>query len=91
MATKKKIVAKKVKKPIVKKSIAARRGSSFWRIEFNVNTVYWLVIGLAIIATATWTYNTNQQISDIYDSIDQTNSVNDDVVSPTHKATNPSY
>ncbi len=79
MATKKKTVTKKTstKKPVAKKRVAARAKSEFWNIEFNINTLYWIVIGIAVISTAAWTYNTNQQISDIYDSVDQSSSVSD--------------
>lgn len=70
MATAKKKKSAKVARPAAKKSAVSRKKHNFWKVEFNINTVYWMVIGLAVIATAVWTYNTNQQITAIYDSID---------------------
>lgn len=64
----------KVKTVVARKSVPAKtESSSFWKIEFNVTTLFWLAIGVAVIATAAWTYNSSQQISEIYDSIDETN------------------
>ena len=83
MATNKKTVTKKAsaKKPVVKKKVATsttkNTKSEFWNIEFNINTLYWITIGIAVISTAAWTYNTNQQISDIYDSVDQSSTISD--------------
>lgn len=72
MATRKKITTKKIAKPTVKRSVAKRsKGSDFWRVGFTINTVYWLVIGMAVIATALLSYNTNLQVNSIYDQIDQ--------------------
>ncbi len=70
MATVKKKKSAQAARPTVKKSVVSKKRNGFWRVEFNINTVYWMIIGLAVIATAVWTYNTNQQISEIYDSID---------------------
>lgn len=77
MATKKRTVTKKtsVKKPSIKKKASTK--SEFWNIEFNINTLYWIVIGIAVISTAAWTYNTNQQISEIYDSVDESSTIGD--------------
>ncbi len=74
MATKKKkTAAPKRATPVIKKSVTKKNTNKFWKVEFNVNTVYWMAIGVAVIATASWTYNTNQQITEIYDSIDSVN------------------
>jgi cell division protein FtsL len=83
MATKKKTAkTTKAASPGSKKKTISKQGSDFWKVQFTINTVYWLVIGLAVIATAVLTYNTNQQISDLYDSIDVSNLQADSSVPP---------
>lgn len=73
MATRKKTTAKKTAKATVKRSVASKKTakSNFWKVEFSINTVYWIVIGIAVIAAAALSYNTNQQVNDIYDQIDR--------------------
>lgn len=73
MATRKKTTAKKTAKATVKRSVASKKAtkSNFWKVEFSINTVYWIVIGIAVIAAAALSYNTNQQVNDIYDQIDR--------------------
>ncbi len=74
MATKKKVTKRVKSTPLTaKKRVVSNKGSDFWRVEFNINTVYWMVIGLAVTATAVLTYNSNQQITSLYDSIDAVN------------------
>lgn len=86
MATaKKKVTAKKTttrkkaspKKTTVTKASQPSTTSEFWQVRFTINTVYWLIIGAAVIATAIITYNTNQQINDIYDRIELENAAID--------------
>lgn len=72
MATRKKTTTKRAAKPTVRKSVASKsKGSDFWRVDFTINTVYWLIIGAAVIAAALLSYNTNLQVNSIYDQIDQ--------------------
>ena len=76
-AKKKPTVAKKVT-PAPHKAKKATTASavsdnSFWQVKFTINTVYWLIIGAAVIATAFITYNTNVQLNELYDSIDAQN------------------
>lgn len=73
MATRKKTTVKKTAKATVKRSVASKKTakSNFWKVEFSINTVYWIVIGIAVIAAAALSYNTNQQVNDIYDQIDR--------------------
>ena len=85
MATKKKKATKSASKAINRKAVSS--GSDFWKVEFNLNTLYWVVIGLAVISTAVWTYNTNQQISELYDSIEVTNLENEEPVPSKRPAT----
>lgn len=86
MATTKKSAAKKpikkmVKKPVAKKTtvkrVSAKKpvsvAANFWKIEFTINTVYWLVIGVAVIATAFIAVDNNQRLNAIYDQIDAEN------------------
>ena len=74
MATRKKTTSKKTTKATVKRSAVAKKSTknnSFWKIDFSINTVYWLAIGIAVISAAALSYNTNQQVNDIYDQIDR--------------------
>ncbi|OGL33165.1 hypothetical protein A3F64_02970 [Candidatus Saccharibacteria bacterium RIFCSPHIGHO2_12_FULL_42_8] len=73
MATRKKTTAKKTARATVKRSVASKKTakSNFWKVEFTINTVYWIVIGIAVISAAALSYNTNQQVNDIYDQIDR--------------------
>lgn len=74
MATRKKIITKKSVKPTVKRSVASKsKGSNFWKIKFTINTIYWLIIGVAVISVALLLYSTNLQVDNIYDQIDQVN------------------
>ncbi len=73
MATRKKPAAKKTAKATVKRSVAKKSTAknNFWNIEFSINTVYWIAIGVAVIAAAVISYNTNMQVNDIYDRVDR--------------------
>jgi len=73
VATRKKTTAKKTAKATVKRSVAKKSTSksNFWKIEFSINTVYWIAIGVAVIAAAAISYNTNMQVNNIYDKIDE--------------------
>lgn len=78
MATRKKPAKKTTKKATVKRSVAKKSSaSSFWKIEFSINTIYWIAIGIAVISVAVLSYNTNQQVNDIYDQIDATRALED--------------
>jgi hypothetical protein len=86
---KKKPVAKKApaKKPVAKKAVAkkapAKKASSraasvsnnraFMETRFTEQTVYWLIIGVAVIALAAWVLSLQVQLNEMYDSIDATN------------------
>lgn len=74
MATRKKPTAKKTAKATVKRSVAKKNPQSdFWKVEFTINTVYWLIIGAAVIAAAILTYDTNQRVNETYDQIERIN------------------
>jgi cell division protein FtsL len=87
MATKKRKAPSKAKatRPAVKKRVASSAQDSFWKIEFNVNTFYWIIIGVMVVGIAMWTYDTNQRINKMYDTVDQNNAV--DEVTPRIKPT----
>lgn len=89
MATKKKVVkkAKAISSPQRK---SASANADFWKFEFNMNSLYWLAIGLAIIAAALWIYSLNQETSDIYDEIDSS-TTESTAPAPRQNATPPSY
>lgn len=62
-------------------SASKSAASDFWQVRFTINTVYWLIIGAAVISTALITYNTNQQINDIYDRIELDNAATESTMS----------
>lgn len=71
MATRKKTTTKKTAKATVKRSVAKKStNKAFWQVEPNINTVYWIIIGVAVVAAALLSFNTNQRVNDIYDQID---------------------
>lgn len=73
VATRKKTTTKKTAKATVKRSVAKKStNKSFWKVDFTINTLYWLVIGVAVISAALFSYTTNQRVNDIYDQIDAT-------------------
>lgn len=71
----KKVTPKKTTKaaPAARKTTKAVDTTSFWQVKFTINTVYWLVIGAAVISTAVITYNTHVQLNNLYDAIDAEN------------------
>ncbi len=62
----KKAPAKKTTKTVKKVSAAP----NFWQVQFTINTVYWLIIGAAVIATGFIAVENNQRLNDVYDKID---------------------
>lgn len=88
MATKKKTTARKVtKKPAVRRTSVARSApaNNFWKIDLNITTVYWLALGIAVIAIAIWTYDTYMVANSVFDQIDQAN----EIESQTTPSSNP--
>jgi|JRYG01.1.fsa_nt_gb cell division protein FtsL len=69
----KRTTVKKTRKTPAKKAVARQKkvASDFWTVKFTVNTLYWLIIGVAVVSTAFITFNTNQQVNELYDQIDQ--------------------
>jgi|JI10StandDraft_1071094.scaffolds.fasta_scaffold204026_2 hypothetical protein len=79
----KKTVAKKpapkkvaTKKSVPRKSSAASASntSDFMQTKFTEQTVYWLIIGVAVIALAAWVLSLQVQLNQMYDDIDAASS-----------------
>ncbi|MDO8335257.1 MAG: hypothetical protein Q7T74_00530 [Candidatus Saccharibacteria bacterium] len=71
VATRKKTTTKKTAKATVKRSVAKKStNKGFWRVEPNINTLYWIIIGIAVVAVALLSVSTNQRVNSIYDQID---------------------
>lgn len=81
MATKKRTTKKRTAAKKVNKS----QQSEFWTTRFTFDTLAWLIIGVLVIAIAIWTYKTNLQVNEIYDSIQITNSSSDSVTPQVQK------
>lgn len=80
MPTKKKPVKKPVAKKVVAKKSSTRMSSpasastrsDFMQTKFTEQTVYWLIIGVAVIALAAWVLSLQVQLNQMYDDIDAT-------------------
>ncbi len=68
-----------------KRSVAKKKQSDFWTVEFTAETLYWLIFGVLVVAIGYWTYTTSQQVHEIY------NNMNDEelliIQSPAKKTT----
>lgn len=53
-----------------KRTVAKKTQSNFWTIEFNVETLYWLIFGVVVVAIGIWTYTTSQQVHEIYNNME---------------------
>lgn len=83
-AAKKSVKKTAPKKSSVKKSVPARTAApkqkavsfatksevKFMQARFSEQTVYWLIIGAAVIALAIWVLALQVKLDDIYDQID---------------------
>lgn len=86
-STAKKSPAKTVKKSTARKSPRAKTSKATQQKSFRVQqeneqfmtfkltrqTIYWLILGVIVLAQGIWTININQQVQQIYDEIDQSN------------------
>ncbi|MGB3024078.1 MAG: hypothetical protein WBB39_04735 [Candidatus Saccharimonadales bacterium] len=100
MATAKKKPAKKpvsnksrtksspVKRSSGAKSVAAvsRSDRAFMETRFTEQTLYWLIIGVAVVALAAWVLSIQVQMNDMYDKLDVQNS---ETVLPAKKTVTP--
>ncbi len=90
MPSKKSAATKKpvAKKAPAKKSVTKRPGSKaaqvhkgpFMQAKFTEQTIYWLIIGVAVIALAAWVLSLQVQLNEMYDAIETTPS---SIVMPT--------
>lgn len=83
-------MAKATKKPVKKTSrkksvaassaprasaaVSARSNRRFMEARFTEQTIYWLVIGTAVVALAAWVLSIQVQMNDLYDTLDIQNS-----------------
>ena len=58
--------------------------TEFMQARFTEQTVYWLIIGAAVIGLAIWVLSIQVRLNDMYDAIDAQTS---EVVVPTKKST----
>ncbi len=82
MPSKKPAATKKpvAKKAPAKKSVAKRPVSKaaqthhrpFMQAKFTEQTIYWLIIGIAVIALAAWVLSLQVQLNEMYDAIETT-------------------
>lgn len=53
------------------RSKAAAQQPSFFSFSPSIQSVYWIIIGLFVIALALWVMQLNAKVQRIYDQIDQ--------------------
>ena len=51
------------------RSVSKKKQSDFWTVKLSVETLYWLIFGILVVAIGFWTYNTSQEVHEIYNSI----------------------
>ncbi len=66
---------------------SARSDRKFMEARFTEQTLYWILIGAAVLALAVWVLSIQVQMNDLYDAADIQNS--EDVVVPEKKAPVP--
>jgi hypothetical protein len=72
----KKTVTKKApvrKSPVRRAASVSRQDRNFLDWRFTLESIVWVIIGIAVIATAIIVMNMSQQLNDIYDQIDAQN------------------
>lgn len=75
--------AAKPKKAAISKAVAVHRSfrrsdnPEFFSFQPTVQTAYWLILGVIIIGLTVWVYRLQQQITDIYDTIEINNAQDD--------------
>lgn len=73
-APKKQPVKKAPAKKTSSRAAATKSTSAFLETRFTEQTVYWLIIGVAVIALAAWVLALQVQLNEMYDAIDATTS-----------------
>lgn len=52
-----------------KRTVSKKKQSNFWTVEFTLETLYWLIFGVVVIAIGYWTFTTSQQVHEIYNNM----------------------
>ena len=52
-----------------KRTVSKKKQSDFWTVEFTLETLYWLIFGVLVVAIGYWTYTTSQQVHEIYNNM----------------------
>lgn len=55
----------------------AKRAEPFFTFKFTQQTVYWIILGLLVIALGAWVMTLNMKVQAIYDKIEQDSSIID--------------
>ena len=63
----------------------ATETEDFMTVRLNMQTIYWLILGVISIAFAWYTMSLTMSINDLYDQIDQIRAQDDSIVIPQAK------
>ena len=63
----------------------ATEAEDFMTVRLNMQTIYWLILGVISIAFAWYTMSLTMSINDLYDQIDQIRAQDDSIVIPPAK------
>ena len=80
-------VSKKQKKTDYESFQLANEAEDFMTVRLNMQTIYWLILGVISIAFAWYTMSLTMSINDLYDQIDQIRAQDDSIVIPQEKVT----
>ena len=67
--------AKRTAPRVTSAAAVSRSDRSFMEARFTEQTLYWLVIGVAVVALAAWALSIQVQMNDMYDKLDIENSL----------------
>jgi hypothetical protein len=79
-APRKKPVARKATRSAASRFVSFRAttdNESFFDVRFNIQTVYWLIISVLVVALTIWVLVLQMRIIDIYDTIQANNQLDD--------------
>lgn len=52
-----------------RRTVSKKKQSDFWTVKFTVETLYWLIFGVLVVAIGYWTFTTSQEVNEIYDNM----------------------
>lgn len=89
-ATVRKVAAKKThKSPAKKKAAVAERSfqrseekTPFMTFEFTIQTVYWMVLSVIVLALGAWVMHLNVKIQNIYDQVEMNTQLSETYIVP---------